>query len=48
VLPILAYDTIDEAVERANATPFALGASVWSADPDGAGAVADRLEAGTV
>ncbi|MBI4941296.1 MAG: aldehyde dehydrogenase family protein [Actinobacteria bacterium] len=48
VLPILAYDSVDEAVERANGTPFGLGASVWSADPERAGDVADRLEAGTV
>jgi acyl-CoA reductase-like NAD-dependent aldehyde dehydrogenase len=48
VLPLLRFDDLDEAVERANAGAYALGASVWSADPEAARAVAERLEAGTV
>ncbi len=48
VLPLLTYDTVADAVARANASPFALGASVWSADEDRATAVAETLEAGTV
>lgn len=48
VLPLLAFTGVEEAVSRANATRFGLGASVWSADPDGAAAIARRLEAGTV
>jgi acyl-CoA reductase-like NAD-dependent aldehyde dehydrogenase len=48
VLPFLTYDTVEEAIARANASPFALGASVWSADEDRAIAVAETLEAGTV
>jgi acyl-CoA reductase-like NAD-dependent aldehyde dehydrogenase len=48
VLPLLTYTDIDEAVARANATRFGLGASVWSADPERAAAIARRLEAGTV
>jgi acyl-CoA reductase-like NAD-dependent aldehyde dehydrogenase len=46
VLPVLSYRSVDEAVERANATKFGLGSSVWSADSDRAAAVADRLESG--
>src|SRR5690606_5035987 len=46
VLPVLAYDTVDEAVPRANDSELGLGASVWSADEDRAFAVAARLEAG--
>lgn len=48
VLPLLAFTGIDEAVARANATRFGLGASVWSEDPKRAADVARRLEAGTI
>jgi acyl-CoA reductase-like NAD-dependent aldehyde dehydrogenase len=48
VLPLLSYDSVDEAVARANASPFGLGASVWSGDEDRAAAVAASLQAGTV
>lgn len=47
VLPVLPYDTLDEAVEAANGTGFGLGGSVWGTDVDLAAAVADRLECGT-
>ena len=48
ILPIIRYSDIDDAVSRANASPFGLGASVWSADAEQALAVAARLDAGTV
>lgn len=48
VLPLLTFTEIEEAVTRANATRFGLGASVWSGHPERAAAVARRLEAGTV
>jgi acyl-CoA reductase-like NAD-dependent aldehyde dehydrogenase len=48
VLPVLTYKTIDEAVRRANATRYGLGASVWSSDVNRAREVARQLEAGTV
>lgn len=48
VLPLLTYDTVDEAVTRANATTYGLGASVWSPDLDAAQEVALRLQAGSV
>lgn len=47
-LPIIRYSTVDEAVAMANALDVGLGASVWSADPAAARAVAARIEAGTV
>ncbi|WP_142063420.1 aldehyde dehydrogenase family protein [Pseudarthrobacter sp. B4EP4b] len=47
-LPIIRYDTVDEAVEKANALDVGLGASVWSANRDTAREVAARLQAGTV
>ena len=48
LLPILPYRDLDDAVARANATNYGLGASVWGADVDGARDVAGRLEAGSV
>lgn len=48
ILPIMKYSDLDDAVERANATDFGLGASVWSSDRERAKKVALRLEAGTV
>ncbi|MFF5087238.1 aldehyde dehydrogenase family protein [Streptomyces niveus] len=47
VLPVLPYDSLDEAVAAANDTGFGLGGSVWGTDLDRAEAVADRLECGT-
>ena len=46
-LPVIAYRDIDDVLARANATTFGLSGSVWSADPDRAAAVAERLECGT-
>ncbi|AXC15694.1 Aldehyde dehydrogenase [Acidisarcina polymorpha] len=48
VLPILKYTNLEDAVARANATPFGLGATVWSADLDRATHVAGRIESGSV
>ncbi|HEY7881376.1 MAG TPA: aldehyde dehydrogenase family protein [Streptosporangiaceae bacterium] len=47
VLPVIPYRDVDDALARANATTFGLGGSVWSADPDRAADVAERLETGT-
>jgi acyl-CoA reductase-like NAD-dependent aldehyde dehydrogenase len=44
---ILKYEDIDDAIERANATPYGLGNSVWGTDLDRAAAVAERLDSGT-
>jgi acyl-CoA reductase-like NAD-dependent aldehyde dehydrogenase len=47
VLPILTYRSLDEAVDRANDTPFGLCGSVWGTDIARATTVAQRLECGT-
>ncbi|HKQ81531.1 MAG TPA: aldehyde dehydrogenase family protein [Steroidobacteraceae bacterium] len=44
-LPVLPFDTIDEAIERANASEFGLGGSVWSSNVATAVETASRLEA---
>lgn len=48
ILPIISYSDVDDAVARANASPYGLGASVWSSDIAKAADVATRLESGTV
>ena len=47
-LPIVRYDTVDQAIEWANGLDVGLGASVWSADRAAARSVAARIQAGTV
>ncbi|MEO0602249.1 MAG: aldehyde dehydrogenase family protein, partial [Myxococcota bacterium] len=47
-IPVIRYQDVDDAVRRANASPFGLGASVWSSDSAAASAVAQRIDAGTV
>jgi acyl-CoA reductase-like NAD-dependent aldehyde dehydrogenase len=47
VLPVLPYQSVDEALERANGTPFGLSGSVWGTDADRAAAVAEALDCGT-
>jgi acyl-CoA reductase-like NAD-dependent aldehyde dehydrogenase len=47
VLPIVRYRDVDDAVARANATHFGLGASVWSSDVERATDIAGELECGT-
>lgn len=46
LLPVIPFDTDDEAIAEANRTEFGLASSVWSADPDHARDVAMRVEAG--
>ena len=46
-LPVLSYRTIDEAIERANASHFGLSGSVWGTDSDQAAKVASQLDCGT-
>lgn len=48
ILPILAYDTVEEVIERANASIYGLGAIVWGRDTRRAEAVAEQLQAGNV
>ena len=48
VLPVIRYFDPDDAIARANASPYGLGASIWCADSDRAYDLATRMEAGTV
>jgi acyl-CoA reductase-like NAD-dependent aldehyde dehydrogenase len=45
-LPIWRVRDLDEAIERANASPFGLGSSVWTRDLHRARQAAERIEAG--
>ncbi len=46
-LPILPFRSVDEAIERANATHFGLSGSVWTNDVKRGAEIASRLECGT-
>ena len=48
VIPIMPFSSEDDAIERANNTPYGLRASVWTEDRQRAEAMADRIEAGAV
>ena len=46
VVPVLPYRTVDDAIARANDTPYGLGGTVWSADPERALEVAMKVDSG--
>lgn len=48
ILPIIRYSDIDDVIKRANASPYALGGSVWGSDLEAARKVAAQLESGSV
>ncbi|GAA2312786.1 aldehyde dehydrogenase family protein [Streptomyces violaceusniger] len=48
VVPLLRFHDIDEVVERANASEYGLGGSVWSGNPEAAERIATRIETGVV
>lgn len=48
IVPIIAYDDVEDVIARANDSPFGLGGSVWGRDTKAAVAVARRLETGMV
>ncbi len=48
VLSAFSFDTIDEVLERANATPFGLGSGVWTRDLSTAHRMARGIRAGSV
>lgn len=48
VLPVIKYSDPEDAVARANASPYGLGGSIWSKDTDRAYALADKMDAGTI
>ncbi len=46
-LPIIRYQDADDALKRANASPYGLGGSVWGRDTVKAAAIASKLETGS-
>ncbi|HEY0285549.1 MAG TPA: aldehyde dehydrogenase family protein [Pseudomonas sp.] len=46
VLPVIAFRDVEDAIRQANASPFGLGASVWTRDIARGEAIARRLDAG--
>ena len=48
ILPVLAYDDLEDAIARINASDYGLGGSVWTGDVDRGLRVAARIESGTV
>ncbi|MFJ8025498.1 aldehyde dehydrogenase family protein [Streptomyces sp. NPDC096311] len=48
VVPLLRFRDIDEVVERANASEYGLGGSVWSGDTEAAERIAARIATGVV
>jgi acyl-CoA reductase-like NAD-dependent aldehyde dehydrogenase len=48
VLPLIKYSEDGDAIRRANATNYGLGASVWSSNLERAHKVASQIDAGTV
>jgi acyl-CoA reductase-like NAD-dependent aldehyde dehydrogenase len=48
VLPVLRYTDVNDAIARANATEYGLGATVWSSNTERAYDVALKIDSGTV
>jgi acyl-CoA reductase-like NAD-dependent aldehyde dehydrogenase len=48
VLPIQAYDDVEEAIAEANASDYGLGGTIWARDVARGIAVASRIETGTI
>lgn len=48
VLPVIRFSDDEDALRRANASPYGLGGSIWSGDIARAYALASRMDAGTV
>ncbi len=46
IIPIVAFDDVEEAIRLANDSELGLASSVWSRDADQAVAIASRIEAG--
>jgi acyl-CoA reductase-like NAD-dependent aldehyde dehydrogenase len=47
-LPVVSYDDLSDALARANATHFGLGASIWTNDPERGAGIARDIDAGSV
>ena len=48
VMPLMKFSSVDEAIERANASEYGLAGAIWSKDTDAAVEIAEQLETGTV
>ena len=48
IIPVLPYDSLDDAIARINASEYGLGGTVWTSDASRGEAVARRIESGTV
>lgn len=48
ILPILLFDNVDDAIGRANATPYGLSGSIWTQDLKKGASLMSQLECGTV
>lgn len=48
VLPVIRFSDPEDAIARANASPYGLGGSVWSGDKQKAYELAQKVESGTV
>lgn len=48
VMPLMKFATVEEAIERANASDYGLAGAVWTSNPDEGVRVAEQLETGTV
>jgi acyl-CoA reductase-like NAD-dependent aldehyde dehydrogenase len=47
LLPVMPFQSVDEAIERANKTDYGLGGSIWTKDLDRGAELASRLDCGT-
>ncbi len=48
VLPVLSFESEDEAIRRANNTDYGLGGTIWTSDPERGLKLAMKVETGTV
>jgi acyl-CoA reductase-like NAD-dependent aldehyde dehydrogenase len=48
ILPVIRFSDVAEVIRRANASPFGLGSSIWSADSKRACELAAQINAGTI
>lgn len=48
ILPILAYDDLNDAIARANDSEYGLGGTIWTSNPERAIDVAMKIDSGTI
>jgi acyl-CoA reductase-like NAD-dependent aldehyde dehydrogenase len=48
VLPVIKFKDAEDALARANASPYGLGGSIWSSSLERARDLAERMDSGTV